>query len=87
MSGQHLYRVIAEYDDGTWDCLCPVCGRRIWIRFEPFEKQVKVKGDEYAEHSASQGGLTIGAEVLADKSLGDWEEGLQRMGFDALWDL
>lgn len=55
---------ITETHEGTeiWDC--PICGRRLFIEWEPFHKYVDRPGDEYAAHAGGKGGLTMGgAEV------------------------
>lgn len=85
MDEKHVYEIVRKYDDGTWDCLCPVCGRRVLINTSPYKREVIVTGDELCVHAASMEGMSFGrVQVAADHALRDWEVGLEAMGFDRL---
>ena len=54
---------LTEAHEGTEIWLCPVCGRRLLIEWEPWRKVTLEPGDEYANHSGGKGGLNIRTDV------------------------
>lgn len=55
----HRMELIKEHE-GTEEWLCPECGRRLLIEWNPFKRVVVEVGDENASHSGSKGDLEIG---------------------------
>ena len=87
MQEKHVYEIVRKYEDGTWDCVCPVCGRRVLINTSPYKREVIVTGDEMCVHAASMGGLSFGkVQIGPVAGLEDWEQGLEAMGFEGLWE-
>jgi hypothetical protein len=53
--------ILAETrDTGAEEWWCPTCGRRMMLRWEPFEKVVLGRGNEWAVHTGGRGGVSIG---------------------------
>lgn len=89
-----MFERVAGQD--TDELFCPVCGRRILIQWSPdFKKTVLEAGDEYAIHTASKGGLKIGApqpsqpeQEVAEvdpERIAQWELWLEDIDFESLW--
>lgn len=101
LSQSHQLRLVHMHASGAEEWLCPTCGRRLLLRWQPaYEKQVLIAGDIRAIHSASRapqperaaaGSQPSGAD-MADIG-GDWSaEGLRpwvrwfhEAGLDDLW--
>lgn len=45
--------------EGTYELICPICGKVILIHTEPSSVEIVVKGDFSASHYAGMGGLSI----------------------------
>ena len=83
----------------TWNC--PICGRRFQVTWEPkFRKTVLEIGDTYVTHSGGKSGMQMGSvqhrykrrsEIeensisIGDSTLAPWEEWLDKVGFENLW--
>ena len=80
---------------GAEEWYCPICGRRILIQWPPaYRKVVLAAGDQYAQHSASKGGLRIGSaeirngeasEAVEESRLEPWREWLESVDFEDWW--
>src|SRR5215211_7812027 len=58
----HVMILEKEYPSGEEDWVCPTCGRRFRVNWEPkFKRMVLEAGDEYASHSVGKGGLQMGS--------------------------
>ena len=56
----HKMELIADHE-GIEEWLCPICGRRLFIEWQPESRKTTVDvGDESAQHSGSKGGLQMG---------------------------
>jgi hypothetical protein len=62
------------HHSGAEDWYCPTCGRRMTITWRPWKKIILEPGDIYASHSASKGGLRVGALQITQDTL-DNEDG------------
>ena len=60
---RHAMVLVHTHSSGEEEWLCPVCGRRMMIRWSPTYKRTSLDaGDPLALHSASKGaGLVFGA--------------------------
>lgn len=92
MSGeQHQMHLDKEHPSGFEEWYCPVCGRRLLMKWPPdYEKVVLQPGDEGALHSAGKGGLNFRSAQVTDEPeeeaeipeehLAPWIEGLKKLG-------
>lgn len=73
--------LLESYASGAEDWLCPTCGRRFVVTWEPFARVVLVAGDEAAGHAGGTGGLRVGAveveEAVPDNRLSAWLDALK----------
>ncbi len=68
-SQQHVMQLAITYTTGAEVWLCPTCGRRFMMQWQPeFQRIILEPGDDMAPHSGSKGGLRLGP-IQAD--LGD----------------
>lgn len=57
---QHEMQLEKIYPSGAEEWFCPVCGRRVIMRWPPVYQQIVLEaGDESAVHSGSKGGLRM----------------------------
>lgn len=56
----HQYEYKGLSKAGYYLLYCPICGRSIALKFDPYDKQVFVEGDNYSSHAFSIGGVTVG---------------------------
>jgi hypothetical protein len=54
----HMMDLIRE-NEGLEEWLCPTCGRRMTIIWQPWKRTVLQTGDVFAGHIASKGGLRV----------------------------
>jgi hypothetical protein len=54
----HTMDLIREHE-GLEEWLCPACGRRMTIMWQPWKRTVLEVGDVFAGHIASKGGLSV----------------------------
>ena len=59
MKEQQQHEMVLEksHPTGAEEWYCPVCGRRMAIIWQPWNKTILEPGDVYASHSACKGGL------------------------------
>ena len=62
---------------GYYLAYCPICGRSFAVRFEPYDQQVFVEGDNYVTHSFTHGEMIItdahvSAELPGLSAFEDW---------------
>ena len=70
---------------GYYLAYCPICGRSFAIRFEPYDRQIFVEGDNYVAHSFTLGEMTIGevsVEQPQPKGLEPFERWADGQNFD-----
>lgn len=92
MANQQSHRMDLErtYSDGDEIWHCPICGKRMMIRWEPFQKTILEHGDENAGHSGSKGGLQIGPVKILQPEMPNlepsdiWINGLDGIDLDGL---
>ena len=92
---EHLMQLGATHDSGAEEWSCPICGRRILIKWGPsFNWIILEGGDEFAGHSGAKGGISIHAlkqlaneELSADEELklDPWKKWLGKIDFESLW--
>ena len=86
----HRMDLEKTYPDGDEVWHCPTCGRRMIVKWEPFQKTILECGDEYASHSGSKGGLQINSVQVSQsdesnlRSTDVWLNGLEGVDFDGL---
>jgi hypothetical protein len=102
MNGQQHEMVLEKtHSSGTEEWVCPTCGRRMVITWNPWKKVVLNQGDINVAHSGSKGGLrmgpvqitqgnqVIGSSVLNlpsdDPYLAPWQRWLDSVDNDDLW--
>ncbi len=67
----HTMLLQSTSPDGAEEWLCPTCGRRFFVNWQPeYKKTVAEPGDETAAHTGSKGmgqefALTIGASYVS----------------------
>ena len=96
----HTMVLIGEHE-GMEEWLCPSCGRRMTITWQPWKRNILEPGDVYAGHTASKGGLrveplqitpsneentsTSAKPINADPYLAPWLRWLDKIDSDDLW--
>lgn len=66
------HEMVMTEHEGIYELVCPVCGKVILIHTDPPSVEIIVKGDFFASHNASMGGLDIGGiSVDRNKSPSD----------------
>jgi hypothetical protein len=66
----HDMILIQTYPTGAEDWLCPICGYRFIMRWEPFRRITLIEGDQSEPHQGVQGGLALrGVMVEEDVTL------------------
>ena len=62
---QHAMVLLARHPDGSDEFYCQTCGRRMLIHWPPdYKKTVLEPGNDYAVHTGSKGGLTLGPSKI-----------------------
>lgn len=92
---EHLMQLEATHESGAEEWICPICGRRILIKWGPSFNWITLEGgDEFAGHSGAKGGISIQAikqlandELSADEELklDPWKKWLEKIDFESLW--
>ena len=101
MSKQQHHEMVLEktHSSGGEEWICPECGRRMIITWNPWKRIVLEHGDIYAAHSGGKGGLKLGPVVITrdnqiedseesssdDKYLAPWQRWLDSVDKDDLW--
>jgi hypothetical protein len=62
MSDQSHHEMVLEttHPSGIEEWYCPICGRRMTIKWQPWEKIILEPGDIYVAHGGSKGIMNIG---------------------------
>ncbi len=87
---KHEMQLETTHPSGAEEWYCPTCGRRILLRLPPTNEMIIVeRGDQYASHSGSTGGLRIGPVQVAqrDAERDEISEESLRLWIKALEDL
>jgi len=53
----HRMALAKTRESGAEEWLCPVCGRRLLVSWEPWNKTVLTPGDEKALHAGARRGM------------------------------
>jgi hypothetical protein len=61
LAEQHEMVMGGLTQSGAEEWFCPSCGRRLLLRWRPFETLVLERGDEAIAHAGAKGGASIGA--------------------------
>ncbi len=89
----HEMHLEKEHPSGFEEWVCPVCGRKLLMRWPPdYTKVVVEPGNEMATHSAVKGGLELqnaqvkmneqaASPVEEDERLAPWIEALKNIDF------
>jgi hypothetical protein len=101
MYQQHIMILEKTHPSGADEWVCPICGRRLLLDYEPtIKKTVLETGDAYAIHSGGKGGLQTGSlppmpiekpileesrALLEDSSLAPWVAWMDEINFENLW--
>jgi hypothetical protein len=104
MHEQQQHEMILEktHPSGAEEWYCPTCGRRVTIiTWKPWKKAVLERGDEYAAHIGSKGGLQTGSlqvtpvddiapqeepdAPVEEARLAPWLAWLEEVDFESLW--
>jgi hypothetical protein len=59
----HEMTLANRYDSGEEMWTCEECDRVLSIRWNPFRREVVVRGDEAVPHHGSKGGLVMSTSV------------------------
>lgn len=90
----HTMILRSAHVSGAEEWYCPQCGRRFIMQWPPNYKRVILEaGDEYAYHTASKGGVQMGAPqvvatpeaemptIVSDEDLDVWLDYLNNLDF------
>lgn len=104
MHNQQRHEMVLEttHPSGAEEWVCPICGRRMTITWQPWKKIILEAGDIHAAHGGSKGILKIGPLLIQsegentpsfagepaveDLYLEPWERWLDKMNWDDLWE-
>jgi hypothetical protein len=68
----HRMTRVAAAADGTEAWECPVCGRRVILRWPPhYQRIVIARGDETVAHASGLGGVTMTMDVCEAPTAAD----------------
>ncbi|MEU7855674.1 hypothetical protein [Nonomuraea sp. NPDC049141] len=83
MTATHEMVMVGVSDSGTEEWLCPECGRRTLMRWQPdYEKVVLDVGDELATHFGGRGGAHMPTGKVNPEVQERDVEWLRRHGID-----
>jgi hypothetical protein len=71
----HTMTLVTTYPTGAEDWLCPECGYRFVMRWQPFKRLCLVEGDYDAVHIGQRGGIIMGGvevEQVVDLDQSIW---------------
>jgi hypothetical protein len=77
MNEQQKHEMVLSltHPSGAEEWVCPTCGRRFLISWEPnFKKIMLEAGDDFSIHSGGKGGLRIGRTQVMPSRDGNREE-------------
>ena len=58
----HQYNA-EQLESGALRLTCPECGRVIVVRWNPYQREVKIYGDPYVGHTWAMPGMEMEADV------------------------
>jgi hypothetical protein len=80
----HEMELREEYEDGSQDWQCPVCGRRFILHWPPnYQREILNEGDADAVHTAGTGGLTMGDTRIEKEQPSSSTHLVDDLGFDS----
>jgi len=65
---QHGMTMTEAYSNGRELWECEECGRKVLLAWDPFHREVIIRGDDSAIHSGGKGGLQMTAAVEVVRS-------------------
>jgi hypothetical protein len=71
----HIMTLVTTYPTGAEDWLCPECGYRFVMRWQPFKRLCLVEGEQGEPHCGQRGGLVMGGvevEQRQDLDMNVW---------------
>ena len=98
---RHEMVLETTHPSGAEEWVCPTCGRRMTITWQPWKKIILQPGDLHAAHGGSKGILNIGPlqimpenedgplsatdPFIEDPYLAPWVQWLEKTDWDDLW--
>ena len=64
MQEKHMMKLLKIYPTGVEEWLCPTCGHKMVLQWEPYKRLVLVLGDNDAIHACGKG---MSMDVVVDE--------------------